>query len=404
MPRPTPRADILSLAPYPSAAAVESVGGRAPIRLNQNECAARPSERVVAAFSRAAADANRYPDPACGRLRARIAEAHGLDAARIVCGNGSGELLGLLARAYAGEAGRGDEILSSQFAYLYFDTAARLAGAAPRRAPAGPDLGVDIEALLAAVTKRTRVVCVDNPGNPTGAYLPGDALRALRRGLRDDILLVLDSAYAEYATAADYDAGAALVEAGENTVMLRTFSKIYGLAAARVGWAYGPAAAVAALNRARLPNNIAGPSQAAATAALADEERPRIADLRAENDQLRRQFCAQLNALGWRAYPSQGSYVLAQFADAAAARATDAALRARGIHARPMAAYDLPDCIRFTVGAPAEMAAATDAVGALATVAGADATAKAVRRRPGVAPDSTPASTTDASGNMRGRQ
>jgi len=188
--------------------------------------------------------------------------------------------------------------------------------------------------------------------------------------LRDDILLVLDSAYAEYATAADYDAGAALVEGGENTVMLRTFSKIYGLAAARVGWAYGPAAAVEALNRARLPNNIAGPSQAAAAAALADEERPRIADLRAENDRLRRQFCTQLNALGWRAYPSQGSYVLAQFADAAAARATDAALRARGIHARPMAAYDLPDCIRFTVGAPAEMAAATDAVGALAAVAG----------------------------------
>jgi len=295
MPRqPTPLPAIRALTPYPSAAPV-AAGERAPIRLNQNECAAQPSERVVAAFTAAAMDANRYPDQTCAALRAALAEAHDLDAARIVCGNGSGELLALLARIYAGA---GDEILTSQFAYLYFDTAAVLAGAAPVRAPAAADLGADIDALLAAVTPRTRVVCVDNPGNPTGAYCAADAVRALRRGLRDDILLVLDAAYAEYATADDYDAGSGMVEAGENTVMLRTFSKIYGLAAARVGWAYCPPAVADYLNRARLPNNIAGPSQAAAAAAVAESEAARVADLRAENDALRRKFCDDLRALG----------------------------------------------------------------------------------------------------------
>jgi len=359
MSQPAPRPEIRALAPYPSAAPVAGDAARAPIRLNQNECAARPSKRVVEALARAALDANRYPDPTCAALRAALAGAHNIDAARIVCGNGSGELLALLARAYSGA---GDEILTHQFAYLYFTTAAHLAGAAPVRAAAAGDLGADLDALLRAVTKRTRVVCIDNPGNPTGAYRGFDALRALRRGLRDDILLVLDSAYAEYATADDYEAGAALVEAGENTVMLRTFSKIYALAGARVGWAYCPVAVADALNRARLPNNISAPSQAAAAAALADEERPRVAQLRAQNAALRDAFCAELSALGVTAYPSQGSYVLARFAGADAARAVDAALRERGVHGRPMAAYHLPDCIRFTVGAADEMAAATKAL------------------------------------------
>lgn len=357
MRQPTPRPAIRALTPYPSAAAVAP--GRAPIRLNQNECAARPSKRVIEAFASAAADANRYPDPTCAALRAALAAAHNLDAARIVCGNGSGELLVLLARIYAGA---GDEILTGQFAYLYFDTAAALAGAAAVRAPAGPDLGFDIDALLSAVTQRTRMVCVDNPGNPTGAFLPAAAVRELRRGLRDDILLVLDAAYAEYATADEYDAGASLVAAGENTVMLRTFSKIYGLASARVGWAYCPAAVADYLNRARLPNNIAGPSQAAAAAALADSEAARVATLRAENDALRRKFCADLHAHGVTAHPSQGSYVLARFKDAAVAAAIDAALRARGIYGRPMTAYALPECIRFTVGTADEMAAAAAAL------------------------------------------
>jgi len=360
MKTPTPRPAIVDLAPYPVAsarAATESTG--TPIRLNQNERAARPSERVVAAFARAAADANRYPDGGCGRLRARIAEVHGLDAARIVCGNGSGELVALLACAYAGG---GDEILTGQFAYLYFDTAARIAGATPVRAPAGPDLGIDLEALLDAVTPRTRMVCVDNPGNPTGRMLAADAVRALRRGLRDDILLVLDAAYAEYVTAADYEPGAAVVEDGENTVMLRTFSKIHGLAAARVGWAYCPAAVAEVLNRVRLPNNITGPSQAAALAALAPEERQRVTGLRAQNDALRRRFCDDLGALGLTAYPSQGSYVLVRFAGRGASQATGAALQDRGIYGRAMAAYDLADCIRFTVGTETEMAAVAEAL------------------------------------------
>lgn len=360
MPQPTPRPEILALAPYPSAPPVGDAGAgdaRAPIRLNQNECAALPSKRVIEAFTAAARDANRYPDPSCSALRAAIADAHGLDMARIVCGNGSGELLALLARSYAG---RGDEILTAEHAYLYFTTAAHLAGASPVRAAAAGDLGVDVDAMLSAVTERTRMVCVDNPGNPTGAYRSAHDMHRLRRGLRDDILLVIDSAYAEYATADDYDAGARLVEAGENTVMLRTFSKIYGLAGARVGWAYCPAGVADALNRARLPNNLAGPSQAAAVAALTDTAR--VGNLRAENDALRVKFCADLTALGVRAYPSQGCYVLARFAGVEMASTVDAKLRNRGIHGRPMAAYELPDCIRFTIGAAEEMAAVTKAL------------------------------------------
>jgi len=357
MPQPTPRPEILALAPYPSAPPVGDAGAgnaRAPIRLNQNECAALPSKRVIQAFTAAARDANRYPDPSCSALRAAIADAHGLDAARIVCGNGSGELLALLARSYAG---RGDEILTAEHAYLYFTTAAHLAGASPVRAAAAGDLSVDVDAMLSAVTERTRMVCIDNPGNPTGAYRSAHDMHRLRRGLREDILLVIDSAYAEYATAEDYEAGARLVEAGDNTVMLRTFSKIYGLAGARVGWAYCPAGVADALNRARLPNNLAGPSQAAAVAALTDTAR--VGNLRAENDALRVKFCADLTALGVRAYPSQGCYVLVRFAGRDAATKVDAALRSRGIHGRPMAAYKLPDCIRFTIGAAEEMAAAT---------------------------------------------
>ncbi|MGI9310923.1 MAG: aminotransferase class I/II-fold pyridoxal phosphate-dependent enzyme [bacterium] len=354
---PTPRASILDLAPYPTAAAsVGTATAGQQIYLNQNECAAQPSPRVLAAYRAAANEVNRYADGTCAALRQKLAEVHGLDPERIVCGNGSGELIALLACAYAGV---GDEILTSRYAYLYFDTAARIAGAVPVRA-GGSDLAFDSVAVLGAVTARTRMLCVDNPNNPTGAMLGGDELRALRAQLRDDVLLVLDAAYAEYATGADYAPGDALVEVGDNTVMLRTFSKIHGLAGARVGWAYCPAPIAAVLNRMRLPNNVSGPSQAAALAAL--EEGERVASLRARNATLRRRFERAMNALGLRAHPSEGSYVLVRFADAADAEATHAALARRGIHGRPMHAYGLADAIRFTIGAESEIDALIAAV------------------------------------------
>ncbi len=345
---PRPRPGIESLDPYPVG---ESGKGQGKvIVLSSNERAVAPSERVLAAYRNAAAEVHRYGDGSCVLLRESLARTHGLDPARIVCGNGSGELIALLAGAYCAA---GDEVLMSEFAYLYFDTAARIADARPARVP-GTGFEVDVDALLEAVTPRTRLLFLDNPNNPTGSVLERSALERLRAELRPDVLLVIDAAYAEYVTGEDYSAGEALVAAGENTVMLRTFSKIYGLAGARIGWACCPPRIADVLNRARLPNNVSVPAQTAAIAALAEQDR--VEAFRQQNARLRRQFTEKVNALGLKAHKSQGSFVLVQCPQGAqAARDLYAGLKSRGILARPMDPYRLNDCIRVTMGSDDEM-------------------------------------------------
>ena len=354
---PQPRPGIMDIAPY--------VGGEAripgiekPIRLASNENPFGASPAAIAAFHQAAAELNRYPDGMAVALRTAIGQAHGLDPERIVCGAGSDEVLTLLVRGYAGP---GDEVLVSRHGFLVYPIAARSAGATPIEAPER-DLTVSVDNLLARVSERTRVVVIANPSNPTGTYLSQSEVERLRAGLPVRVLLVLDAAYAEYVTASDYDPGASLVSQHESVVMTRTFSKLYGLASLRLGWAYCPPAVADVLNRLRGPFNVPGPTQAAGVAALADAEFKE--NCRSHNCRAREWFTAALRSIGLIAHPSVCNFVLVEFprspdCDAAAALSF---LKARGILVRGMGAYHLPHCLRITIGRDEELRAAHSAL------------------------------------------
>ena len=266
MSNPVPRPGIMDIDPY--VGGESSLDGRDKvIKLSSNESAFGPSPKAAAAYNDAAEELHRYPDGAAQELRETIARIEELDPARIVCGAGSDELIALLVRGYAGP---GDEVLHSKHGFLMYPIAARTAGASPIAAPER-DLRADVDALLERVTARTRLLFLANPNNPTGSYLAEAELHRLRAGLPERVLLVIDSAYAEYVTEDDYGSGAGLVEAFDNVVMTRTFSKIHGLAALRLGWAYCPPAVAGVLNRLRGPFNV---SQAAQAAGVASRSRP----------------------------------------------------------------------------------------------------------------------------------
>ena len=205
------------------------------IKLSSNEGAYGPSPLAQDAYAKAAGELHRYPDGSASELRQAIGDMHGLNPSQIVCGSGSDELISLLCSSYASE---GDEVLYSQYGFLMYPISAKAAGATPVSAPES-NLTTDVDALLGAVTDRTRLVFVANPNNPTGTYLPASEMARLRENLREDILLVIDAAYAEYVTKDDYDDGVALVDAGHNVIMTRTFSKIHGLGGVRLGLATG---------------------------------------------------------------------------------------------------------------------------------------------------------------------
>ena len=351
----TPRPGILDIVPYVGGGSAIT-GVEQVIRLASNESALGPSPRAIAAYRQVAGELHRYPDGSTQRLRNAIAARHGLDPARIVCGNGSDELLDLLARAYAGP---GDEVLYSQYGFLVYRLSATGVGARPVAAPETA-YRADVGALLDHVSARTRVVYVANPNNPTGTYLSADGLVRLREGLPDNVLLVVDAAYAEFVERNDYSSGLELVDRYETVVMTRTFSKAYGLAALRLGWAYGPPAVADVLNRLRQPFNITAPAQAAGVAALED-----IAHLdaaRAHNDHWLPRLSQDIAALGFAVVPSVANFVLVRFADQAAARATEGHLRRDGIIVRDMRAYGLPDCLRITVGRDEENALLLDSL------------------------------------------
>lgn len=352
-----PRAAIANLPAY--ALADQRLPGVARvIQLGQNELGTAPSAKAMAAASASLADLNRYPDTDHLALRRAIAEVHGLDPGRILCGAGSMELMGLLATVY-GEPGA--EVVVSRFGYKYFEVQCALAGAAIKVAPE-PEMRIDIEAVAAAVTERTRMVFVVDPNNPTGARLEKGALRRLRSRLPDPVLLVLDGAYAEFAPDSRYDSGFAMVDGGENLVVLRTFSKAYGLAALRVGWLYGPDDVVAAVSKARAPNSVTAPGLAAARAAVRDGAH--LAAVTREVVTLREAFRQTARSLGLSAMPSGGNFVLIGCPDAKpiAARALDEGLRRSGIIVRPMHSYGLPEHFRVTIGSREDMEALADAL------------------------------------------
>jgi histidinol-phosphate aminotransferase len=344
-------ASIRTITPYvPGKAAI--VGHDEVIKLSSNEAALGPSPKAIAAYHESANGAiHRYPDGSATPLREALGAVHGMDPARIVCGAGSEELLSLLVHAYAEP---GAEVLYSQHGFLMYPAAALRVGAVPVAAPER-ELCAEVNGLLHAVTPRTRVVLLANPNNPTGTYLPRDALHRLRAGLRDDILLVVDGAYAEYVEAADYDDGRDLVDTAPNTVICRTFSKIHGLAGLRVGWAYCPEHVVDIVHRIRGPFNVSGPAIAAACAALEDPDFC-IAQ-RAHTSYWRKWLVAELAELGLEAPTSVANFQLVGFGSEARADAVYHALQVRGIIVRQMQAYLLPAYLRVTIGTEKEMRA-----------------------------------------------
>ena len=324
-----------------------------PVKLSSNETPLGPSPRAVAAMAATAGDAHRYPDGGSTALRAAIAAHHGLEVERIVCGTGSDELLKLLAQAYASA---GDEVLYVRHGFMVYPIAARCAGAMPVAAP-DRDYTTDVDALLAAVTGRTRVVFVANPNNPTGTMIGGSEVRRLHAGLRSDILLVLDGAYAEYIDDADYEDGFAMAREFANVVTTRTFSKIYGLAAERIGWAYGPPAVIDVLNKIRAPFNVPAAGGAGAVAALAD--RDWTAAAKAHNLTWRTWLAGEIAALGnagLRAVPSAANFILVTFPEdgAVTAERANAALMADGILVRHLPGQGLPHALRISIGTEAE--------------------------------------------------
>jgi histidinol-phosphate aminotransferase len=338
-----PRAGVLEIAPYvPGKSTAE--GGVALHKLSSNESPIGPSPKAIAAYH-AANTLALYPDGAATLLREAIGRAHGLPADRIICGCGSDEILHLVAQAYVAP---GDEVIYSQYGFLIYPLATLGVGGKPV-AVAETDLTADVDALLAAVTPRTRVVFLANPNNPTGTYLPAAEVRRLHAGLPPSVLLVLDAAYAEYVRPADYDSGLALAAEAENVLMTRTFSKIHGLAGLRIGWGYGPAHVIDALNRIRGPFNLTAAAIAAGAAAIEDKEHVAVAA--AHNDAWLPKVAAAVTALGLTVTPSVGNFLLIHFpAEGKTAAAADHFLSQRGVILRSVASYGLPNALRMTIG------------------------------------------------------
>jgi len=338
---PLPKSGILDIKPY--------IGGEGrldavvhPVRLASNENVLGCSPMARAAYLAGADDLHRYPDGAAGDLRAAIGRAYGLNPDQIVCGAGSDELIALIVRAYAGP---GDEVIYSQYGFLMYPISAKSAGATPVAVPE-KDMRTDVDALLAAVTPKTKIVLLANPNNPTGSYLTKAEMKKLRSGLPAGVLLVVDAAYAEFAQVPDYEDGRALVDGGNNTVMLRTFSKIYGLAALRLGWGYCPPDVAGVINRVRGAFNVSAPAQAAGIAAL--EDKAFIQKTIDMTNAGRTQLSDGLSALGFKVWPSVTNFILVRFGE----RAEDIrlGLKQQGIFIRQMGAYNLPDHLRITVG------------------------------------------------------
>ncbi len=343
MTAPKPRPGILDIQAYVGGGH-EAPGADRVIVLSANETPLGPSPLAVKAYESLASSLHRYPEGGSTELRDVIAERFGCAADRIVCGNGSDELISLLVRAYAGP---GDEVLYSRHGFLMYPISAMSCGATPVAAPEA-NYTVDVDAMLAHVTSKTRMVFIANPNNPTGSYISADEIRRLHTGLPDDVLLVIDAAYAEYVTRNDYTAGGDLVEEFDNVVMTRTFSKIFGLAALRLGWAYCPTHVADVLNRVRGPFNVTAAAQAAGVAALAD-----VAHMdtgRAHNDVWLPWLTKALSDLGLTVHPSVGNFILVRFKSKQAADDGYAALLAAGVIGRQMGGYGLPECIRITVG------------------------------------------------------
>ncbi|NWG26452.1 MAG: histidinol-phosphate transaminase [Pseudorhodoplanes sp.] len=343
--RPVPRPGVLDIAAY--VPGKSSAPGVAKIfKLSSNETPLGPSPKAVEAYNAVGKHLEEYPDGAATELREAIGRTFGLDPARIVCGAGSDDILNLIARAYLAD---GDEAIHTTHGFLVYPIATLGTGAKPVVA-AERNFTADVDAILKAVTPKTKIVFLANPNNPTGTYIPFDEVKRLHAGLPPHVLFVLDAAYAEYVRRNDYESGIELVATSENVVMCRTFSKIYGLAALRLGWLYGPAHIVDALNRIRGPFNVSAPAIAAGAAALADSAH--LDRSREHNDRWLAWLTEEISRLGLTVTPSVGNFILIHFPDqpGKTAKEADALLTSRGCILRQVGAYKLPNALRMSVG------------------------------------------------------
>ncbi|MGA3302957.1 MAG: histidinol-phosphate transaminase [Methylovirgula sp.] len=339
---PEPRPGVLAIDPYRPG---KSGGSAQKIyKLSANETPLGPSPRAKEAFKKVADRLEFYPDGTASRLREAIGARYGLDPARIVCGAGSDELITLLTHAYVGP---GDEGIATRHGFAIYRIAILAAGGTPVIVDE-TNLTADVDAILAKVTPRTKIVFLANPNNPTGTYLPFSEIKRLAAALPRSVLLILDAAYAEYVTRNDYSSGLELALTSDNVVMTRTFSKIYGLAGLRLGWCYAPLAVCDALNRIRGPFNISTAAMEAGIGTL--EDVAHIDKAIAHNEKWLAWLAKEIAALGIGITPSVGNFLLLHFKDAATARAADAFLTQRGLILRAVDVYELPDCLRLTVG------------------------------------------------------
>ena len=348
--RPTPKPWIDAIHPYVPGKA-KSADGRELIKLSANENPLGCSPAVIDALASAHSPAL-YPDPDAKELRAAIGALHGIDPARIVCGTGSGELLHGAVQAFAGTE---DEVLFSRYSFSLYPLLAHKVGAEPVLAEA-KEYGADVDALLAAVSERTRVVLLDNPNNPIGSWLDAGEVARLHAGLRPDILLVVDQAYAEFLAPDIDDGGMALAARHDNVLVTRTFSKAYGIAGERVGWATGAPALVDMLNRLRGAFNVTGGGQRAALAAIEDQDFVRATQK--ANAQIRARFAeriANLGNYGLSVVPSEANFSLVLFEGALRAEAAMGALADADYAVRHLPSQGLPHALRITIGTQAQM-------------------------------------------------
>jgi histidinol-phosphate aminotransferase len=341
---PAPKPGILTIAPY--------VGGKSkiegvaePIKLSSNENPLGCSPKAREAYFAAAERLHIYPEGRASKLREAVAEKFGLEPERLIFGNGSDEIFALLNQTYLQP---GDGMVTSQYGFLAYRISAKANQADIRLAPE-PNYRADVDAMLELVDERTRLVFISNPANPTGTWNSGEEIRRLHAGLPENVVLVIDEAYAEYVTEPDWESALPLAREAKNVVVTRTFSKIHGLAGLRVGFGYAPQAIAEAVDRIRLPFNNSIPAQEAAVAALADEDhQERSRELVRE---WRPRLTQAIRGMGFEVMPSAGNFVLVRFPDPAkTAQAADAFLHSRGLIVRPVGGYGLTDCLRITVG------------------------------------------------------
>jgi histidinol-phosphate aminotransferase len=346
MSRPVPNPGILDIAPYTPGKSPVAEPGRKVFKLSANETPFGPSPKAIAAYKDAALHLEDYPEGTSRVLREAIGRAFGLDPNRIICGAGSDEILNLLANTYLR---RGDEAISTTHGFLVYPIATMANGAKNVVAPES-EFTADVDAILKLVTERTKLVWLANPNNPTGTYLPFDEIKRLRAGLPSHVLLVLDAAYSDYVSRNDYEMGIELVATSENTVLTHTFSKIHGLAALRVGWMFGPAHIVDAVNRIRGPFNVSVPAMRAAAAAIEDTAHLEMS--KAHTEKWRNWLTEEIQKLGLTVTPSVANFILIHFPTEKGKTAADADafLTRRGLVLRALGNYKLPHALRLTIG------------------------------------------------------